>query len=502
MGSSEKVLLYYPYPDPGSGPSHWAPLPVMTIGSYLLHQGYEVVIIDQRLEKEPFKRVLSELEGALCLGISAITGIQIAEGVEISREVKKRLPEIPIIWGGVHPTLLPEQTVADPAIDIVVRGQGEVTMSELVKTLATKGDLREVKGLTFKEKGKIFSTPPRPLTDINDFPPLSYSLIEVERYLDRYVDIAGRTLEGGGQPRAITYLSSFGCPFNCRFCSENVMSGGRWFGLKPERVVKEIRDLVEESGVKRVVFADENFFVKPSRVKEIADLILEQDIAVLWEGAGRSDSLARFSDSEVETLYRSGCRLVLVGAESGCQKALDLLNKRMKPEDTEVATRRFTANGIMINLNYIFGIPDEAPESPWKTSRQVCRLAAGNDLVELTYNNYSPYPGNELFDRAVELGLNPPQSLEGWAEVVHTNINLPTVNPKLIRRFLLLRFMFLGRPKPGVCNLRRNIVILLLRVCARIRLTLKTFALPLDLLLMNFIVRKRQLTGSPIAIEE
>jgi len=491
MGSSEKVLLYYPYPDPGSGPSHWAPLPVMTVGSYLLHQGYEVVIIDQRLEKEPFKRVLSELEGALCLGISAITGIQIAEGVEISREVKKRLPEIPIIWGGVHPTLLPEQTVADPAIDIVVRGQGEVTMSELVKTLATKGDLREVKGLTFKENGRIFSTPPRPLTDINDFPPLSYSLIEVERYLDRYVDIAGRTLQERGQPRAITYLSSFGCPFNCRFCSENVMSQGRWFGLKAERVVNEIRDLVEEFGVKRVVFADENFFVKPSRVKEIADLILEQDIAVLWEGAGRSDSLARFSDSEVETLYHSGCRLVLVGAESGSQETLDLIGKRSSPEDTEVATRRFTSHGIMINLNYMFALPDESPESLWQTTQQVYRLAPGNHLLELTYNNYSPYPGNELFDRAVELGFSPPQSLQEWAGMVHRNVNIPSVDPDLIRKFLLLRFMFLGTGKPGVKNLPRNVVILLLRIIARLRLNLRTFALPIDLFLMDRIVRRR-----------
>jgi len=279
------------------------------------------------------------------------------------------------------------------------------------------------------------------------------------------------------------------------------MSRGRWFGLKAERVVNEIRDLVEEFGVKRVVFADENFFVKPSRVNAIADLILEQDIAVLWEGAGRSDSLARFSDSEVETLYHSGCRLVLVGAESGSQETLDLIGKRSSPEDTEVATRRFTSHGIMINLSYMFALPDESPESLWQTTQQVYRLAPGNHLVELTYNNYSPYPGNELFDRALELGFNPPQSLEAWADVVHKNINLPTVNPKLIRRFLLLRFMFLGRPKPGVWNLRRNIVILLLRVCARIRLALKTFALPLDLVVMEAIVRRRHSAKSVMAMK-
>jgi len=463
----------------------------MTIGSYLLHQGYEVVLIDQRLEKDALKRVLSELEGALCLGISAITAPSITEGVKVSEEVKKRQPEIPIIWGGVHPTLFPEQTVAHPAIDIVVRGQGEVTMGELVKTLANKGDLKEVKGLTLKEKGEILSTPPRPIIDMNDFPPLCYSLIEVQRYFQSDPNNRLVPTVQGRQGRAISYLSSFGCPFNCRFCSENIMSAGRWFGLNAERVVREIGPLVEKYGAEVVLFADDNFFVKPSRVKKICDLILDQGIPVLWGAGSRADSLARLSDSDANLLYRSGCRVILVGAESGCQKTLDLLNKKAKPEDTEVATKRFTDNGIIINLNYIFGIPDEASESPWETSRQVHRLASDNDRVVVTYNNYSPYPGSELFDRGVELGFNPPQSLEGWAQVFHGNVNLPTVDESLIRKFDLLRFMFMLKPKRGVRNLLRNIVVLLLRICARIRLGRKTFALPLDLFLMNVVAKRK-----------
>jgi len=506
MSDGKKVVLFYPYPDPQAFPAYedvkfWVPLSTMTVGSHLLHQGYEVVLIDQRMENDPLKRVLAELEGAVCLGVSTITGASIIEGLKVSEEVKRSHPKIPIIWGGVHPTLLPEQTVAHPAVDIVARGQGEVTMSELVKTLATRAHLEQVEGVTFKREGRVFSTPARPVTDINDFPSLSYSLIDVERHMETFSEMLGRRSIDGRKPKAISYNSSFGCPYTCRFCSEHVMSGGKWFGLRADRVVKEIRHLVEKYGVEMIVFADENLFVKPSRVKDFCRLLLDQNIEILWAAASRPDNLARFDDSDINLLYRGGCRLIFVGAESGCQKTLDLLNKRMQPEVTELVTRKFTENKIAIHLSYMLAVPDEPKESAWQTSRQVNRLASDNSLVTLVYNYYSPYPGNDLFDRAVELGFTPPQSLEGWATVVHRNVNLPTVDVALFHKFDLLRFMFMSKPKPGIRNLLRNVVVLLLRICARIRLGLKTFALPLDLFLMNVVAKRKPGARRAMSVE-
>jgi anaerobic magnesium-protoporphyrin IX monomethyl ester cyclase len=443
------------------------------------------------LESDPVERVLSEIEGAVCLGVSTVTGPSIIEGLKVSSEVKRAYPEIPIVWGGAHPTILPDQTVAHPAVDIVVRGQGEITMWELVKALASGRDLREVRGVTYKHGGRAFSTPRPPMTDINDLPPVSYSLIDVEKYLEVYSDLAGLKYIEGRKPKAISYLSSTGCPFNCRFCSDRVMSGGKWFALKAERVVAEITVLAEKYGVELVVLADNNFFVSPSRVKKICKLMEERNVEVLWAAGSRSDVLSRFSDSEVEMLYHCGCRLVLVGAESGSQKTLDLLDKRTRPEDTDIATRRFTAHGIAINLDYMFGLPDEPQDSPWETSRQVHRLAAGNDRVTLSYFFYTPYPGTQLFDRAVELGFEPPQSLQAWAKITFRSMDFHATNEALLRRLDLLRLMFMSKLKPGIRNLPRNLVVMLLKISARIRLRLRTFALPLDLFVMNLVARRK-----------
>ena len=190
-------------------------------------------------------------------------------------------------------------------------------------------------------------------------------------------------------------------------------------------------------------------------------------------------------------LYQCGCRLVLVGAESGSQKTLDLLNKRTRPEDTDIATRRFTTHGITINLDYMFGLPDEPRDSPWETSRQVHRVAAGNDRVTLSYFFYTPYPGTKLFERAVELGFEAPQSLDAWAKITLRSMDFHAANEALLRKLDLLRLMFMSKLKPGIRNLPRNLVVLLLKISARVRLKLKTFALPLDLFVMNLVARRK-----------
>ena len=196
MMKRHKIILYNP-----KAVFYTMPLALLAIGSYLDPCKYEVIIIDGRLEKDSLKAVLSQIDDALCLGVTALTGNPIRDALRISRAAKAKRPDLPVVWGGWHASLFPTKTLLDePAIDITVQGQGEVTFGELVEQLANGSDLQGVAGLSFRSKdGQVRQNPPRPLVDMNMLPPVNYNLISVERYFK----LKGR--------RQFDYISSAGC---------------------------------------------------------------------------------------------------------------------------------------------------------------------------------------------------------------------------------------------------------------------------------------------------
>ena len=144
------------------------PLPVIALGTHLEKNGYETLIIDQRVEnnwKELLESTLAN-KNVICVGISSMTGSQITGGIEASKVVKSVSPEIPVVWGGVHPSLMPEQTAASEFVDIVVIGEGEDTILELAQKFEKKEPIESVKGISYKDKGKVVCTCQREFFDI------------------------------------------------------------------------------------------------------------------------------------------------------------------------------------------------------------------------------------------------------------------------------------------------------------------------------------------------
>lgn len=127
-----KVVLFYP---PYEGPPLGAPTCLLALAATLREAGFRPVIIDAAIEPRYKERVLEESDGALCLGISALTGPMIRGAIDVAKTVKAKMPKFPIIFGGWHPTLLPDETLAEPYVDIVVRGQGEITLREIAEAL-------------------------------------------------------------------------------------------------------------------------------------------------------------------------------------------------------------------------------------------------------------------------------------------------------------------------------------------------------------------------------
>ena len=159
MRARPRIVLYNP-----RAVFYTMPLALLALASALDRQRYDVVIVDARLEADPVRRVLEATDGALCLGISVLTGAPIRDALRVSRAAKQRRPDLPVIWGGWHPSLFPAETLADPAIDVTVQGQGEVTFAEVVARLAAGESLAGVAGTTVRQpdaERPVLVNPPR-----------------------------------------------------------------------------------------------------------------------------------------------------------------------------------------------------------------------------------------------------------------------------------------------------------------------------------------------------
>lgn len=411
----KKVVLFFPAPFPYRRPWKGVPLSLLAISRVLDKEKYEVKIISRFLNDNPEKEILAEAKDGLCLGITAMTGFQIYDGLKMAMLVKRANPDLPIIWGGWHPSILPKQTLKNKYVDIVVRGQGDWTFPELVSCLEKSLDLEKVAGIGYKKNNKIIFTNERPLQDINNLPPLPYHLVDVEKC------IIGTEY---GQ-RTLPYISSYGCPFHCGFCVEQIVNRGHWIGLEAEKVVSEWEELVKKYKVDSIAVYDSNFFVDKKRVYDICAGLLKKRIKIKWGNAnGRIPQLVKYEPEIWEVMKKSGCSMILTGAESGSQIALDLIKKDMKVDEIIQFTKLCQKYQIKILFSFLVGLPwsnkplenSKFVKEEYKTTLslidKLLRICKNN---RFTYYLFLPYPGAPLFNRAVKLGLKTPFTLNGWS---------------------------------------------------------------------------------------
>src|SRR5271170_7374300 len=171
LPKSRKIVFFFPS---FASSDATAPLGILAVATPLIRAGYQVVLIDSTITPNYKKRVLEEARDALCLAISLVTGPMIRETVEIARAIKEWNPEFPVILGGWHPSLLPKQTLEADYIDIVVRGQGEQSLLEVVQPIEHRAPMDLVPGIGFKRDGKVIFTTERPLHPIIESPPKAY----------------------------------------------------------------------------------------------------------------------------------------------------------------------------------------------------------------------------------------------------------------------------------------------------------------------------------------
>ncbi|MCL4309974.1 MAG: B12-binding domain-containing radical SAM protein [Actinobacteria bacterium] len=416
-----KFLLFFPLTNKDNKHKASPPLSLLALAAPLMAAGVEVEVVDARIEPDYRARVLAGMEDADLLGVSSMTGYQIADGLEVSAAVKRAFSDKPVAWGGYHPSLLAEQTVMDPNIDLVVRGQGEQTMLELAEHLDGRRALDDIAGLSYKRDGEVIHNADRKVTDINEFPAMPYDLVDIERYMDFNRRFHGDTRRG------LSYVSSFGCPHACGFCSNPEAYGRKWKGLAAERVVSEVLGLVQRHNLDRVYFDDNNFFASKRRVREICQGFLDAPRRFEWFATIRPAQVLAFSGDDLKLIRDSGCTKFMMGAESGDDSVLKLINKGNEARDVLEATRRCRDHQIQPSYVFILGFPTESWQQMQTTLDFMKQLKEIYADTRTTTLFFTPFPGTPLTRLGEASGFTMPATLKDWSGYDARTVQTPWI---------------------------------------------------------------------------
>jgi radical SAM superfamily enzyme YgiQ (UPF0313 family) len=423
------VVLFYP---PYEGPPLGAPLCLLSLASPLLEAGFRVSIIDGAIVPNYEKAITQEIGDALCFGVSVLTGPMIRTAIKVAHQVRKARPDLPIIFGGWHPSLVPDQTLQPDFVDVVVRGQGELTLLEIAQRLADGKGLEGIRGTSVKRDGGMVHEPERPVENINNLPAPAYQLVD----FDAYARVRGK--------REMGYATSVGCPYACNYCTDMVFYKRRFNAYQADRVVTEVTDLVERYRLDEVAFMDSNFPVDVKRALAIARGLIERRVKFRWTVQASTDLLCRMSDEEVCLLGESGLYHIGFGTESASQEVLALMNKKHQRIDDMYETARKTEKaGIRVVFNLILGYPGETEADRVETFRVMSEIAREYSNVSFSPNIFTPYPGIPIWPQLKQLGVREPQSLEEWIDLPLGSNVLPWLQGEELRRLRRMIEFFL-----------------------------------------------------------
>lgn len=422
---SRKVVFFFPA---FSSQEATAPLGILAVAAPLLSAGFQVQLIDSTITPQFEKRVLAEVQDALCLAVSLVTGPMIRETLQVARAVKAWNPAFPIIVGGWHPSLLPRQTLETACIDAVVQGQGEQAMLAVVQRLAAGETLDGIAGVGFKRGGELVLNPPRGLLRLAELPPKAYQIAD----FDAYERLCGK--------RWAMYTSSLGCPFHCAYCTNAAVYGRQWNALPADQTAAEMLELTRRYRLQLLWVVDDNFLVDLERALHIAEDLVRGGARFDWSIQATSNLTARLTPDNLRLLRRAGLSQICHGVDSASPKVLALMNKTFQNfDDIDQTASRCLQAGIRPSFNIIFGFPGEGRAERRETVRFMMDMCRRHSGAEFWTNIFTPYPGAPVLHKAQELGLELPATLAGWADFFPRYTVLPWLRGREHQRLQTMR---------------------------------------------------------------
>jgi len=363
------------------------PVAIGMVASYLESHNIRCRVHDEEIERltpELLKEKTRGLETPLIFGVSCLTA-HVARGYQIARMIKAHFPGSTTVFGGLHPTTLPEEALQTGCVDYVVRGEGEEVMLQLHRALRGDGLPEDLLGVSFVRDGKIIHNPESPLIpDINAIPPFPYHLFNHPKYDMGFL------------------VSSRGCPYRCSYCSQRLLTGTTYRYLNAERIVGEL-ETVLSYGQDSVVFYDDNFCLKKRRIQELCNLLVERGLhkRVKLSVQTRADNVVNQGGEDlVRQMSESGFTHMGFGIETGVQRLANLIRKDETVDIHMEATRLCQKYGMDVSFFMIFGLPTETDRDR-QASFEVVQKAG---LQATKYNNLIPYPGTPLFSELKDSG--------------------------------------------------------------------------------------------------
>ncbi|MDY6893611.1 MAG: radical SAM protein [Chloroflexota bacterium] len=301
--------------------------------------------------------------------------------MEIAKEVDRG---IVTILGGPHVTFTPEETLLQHSdIDLIVRGEGERTLIELIRCLETGDNLAQVNGIALRQDGEILLTPPQPPVDVTTLPLPAYHLLHMERY---HFTIFGKFA---------TLLSSRGCPFQCTFCSEWRFWGGSWRPREPKSVVDEMELLHKEHGRECFWFGDDCFNVSAEHMRGICDEIIDRGLDISWYYQGRADFIIKHKEL-LPLMRRAGNLMTQVGVETSTNRELEEFNKKLSRVQVEEAVALLKKNDIVAQGLLLVGTRDDDARSIHHKIRYMKWLDPDFPIFTMC----TPFPGSDIYEQA------------------------------------------------------------------------------------------------------
>lgn len=341
------------------------PLGIAYLAAYLRQHGQRADLLDANWGDHPLPmdEILAYVVdgGYQTVGLSLLTAT-IPTALALSRRIKAARPGMQIIWGGYHPTFAPYESLRDfPEVDIVVRGEGEVTLLELIQAQQTGGDLADVTGIGYRDGRRIRLTPARPLIQtLDEIPFPARDLLPPLSSYPGFLDPIDN------RPRfKASIISSRGCPFHCNFCSiitfYAASPGKSWRGRSVENVVDEMVELAAVYGASHYEFQDDNFFVQPKRALEIATALRSRGVDFTFAFLTRADQIVK-GEKYFAAFRAAGLRYVGAGLESGSQGSLERLNKETTVEENSRALHILWDNDLAAQVDFIMFEPNSTIE--------------------------------------------------------------------------------------------------------------------------------------------
>ncbi len=390
-------------------PKHvFEPLNLGYLAGYLRRFGYPKIQIHIGAFEED-DAIVAGAAQADVIGITA-TSPMMPHGLGLARRIKEVNQRGLVIFGGSHPSAVPTSVLENDYVDAVVKGEGEETLLEIVRSVENKTSFDGIAGVYFRQGENIIQGQERELIRDLDNIPLARDLLGQEYFTNRYAQHSGK--------REAWILSSRGCPFQCIYCASRSIWKSRWRARTPQSLVEEILNLVDNYGIQHVNFADDTFTVSKDRCRQFCECLLHSKIDITWSCNVHVNTVDQYL---LKKMKKAGCTEVWMGVESGSPLILRELKKGITPARIKDVFRWARKVGLRRHAYVMLGSHSESYQTIQETERLISEIDPDSAVMTVL----TPYPGSELYEQAKAVEWV--KDDQDWSVVdLHYTVTMPT----------------------------------------------------------------------------